>query len=68
MASREELLNLLWRYVINAPLGPTYLSSRIERAEQRPNDPFADAGPALKRLLAAGAEPRDIAIVCREAA
>jgi hypothetical protein len=53
MATREELLEHLWRYVINANLDPAALHNRVVRSQLRPDEPFADSGPALERLLAA---------------
>lgn len=68
MSTRDELLAHLWQHVINANLDPTSLDAEIARSKARPNDPFADTGPALERLLAAGADPKDICLIRREAA
>jgi len=68
MATREELLEHLWRYVINANLDPAALHNRVARSQLRPDEPFADSGPALERLLAAGAQPSDIGLILRDAA
>ncbi len=68
MATRQELLVLLWTEVINPHLRTEALPARIARCRARPNDPFADSGPALERLIAAGADPRDIGLLMREAA
>jgi hypothetical protein len=68
MASREELLQHLWAEVINPNLDPAALAQRIAHAKARPNDPFADSGPALERLLALGADPADICLLLRDAA
>jgi hypothetical protein len=67
MASREEFLQYLWSEVINPNLDPAALAQRIAHAKARPNDPFADSGPALERLLALGANPTDICLLLREA-
>src|SRR3982750_2405332 len=37
----------------------------MDEAEQRPSDQGAGIGPALKRLLACGADPADLAEVVR---
>ncbi|WP_242108915.1 hypothetical protein [Luteimonas aquatica] len=68
MATREELLSHLWRHVINVHLNPDALQAQIDHSRRRPDDPFADTGPALERLLAAGADPHDICLVQRDAA
>ena len=68
MASREELLKHLWQQVINTNVDPASIKAEIARSKARPNDPFADTGPALERLLVAGAAPSDICLVRREAA
>ena len=68
MATREELLEHLWRHVINANLDPTGLHSTIERSQLRPKDPFADTGPALQRMLELGAQPSDLCLIRRDAA
>jgi hypothetical protein len=66
--TRQELLVHLWRQIINTNMDPMSLQAEINRAKARPKDPFADTGPALQRLLAAGADPRDICLVRRAAA
>jgi hypothetical protein len=66
--TRQELLIHLWRHVINIHLDPASLRTEIEHSKARPDDPFADTGEALERLIAAGADPRDICLVRRAAA
>lgn len=68
MASRDELLEHLWHQVINANLNPDAIDAEIAHSKARPNDPFADTGPALERLLAAGATLSDICLIRRQAA
>lgn len=68
MGTRDELLAHLWREVINANLDPASLHAEIARSRARPDAPFADTGPALERLLAAGADPQDICLIRREVA
>ena len=68
MGTREELLGHLWQHAINANLDPASLDAIVSRSNTRPNDPFADTGPAIERLLALGADPKDICLVRRDAA
>jgi len=68
MASREELLEHLWLHVINANLDQSSLQEEIARSKRKPDDPFADTGPALERLLAAGVSPSDICLIRRDSA
>ena len=68
MSSREELLPHLWTEVINPHLKVEGLDQMISRAKANPDEPFADGGPALERLLALGADPHDICLLMRDAA
>lgn len=68
MSSREEFLAHLWADVINIHLRPAGLTQVIAQARQRPDDPLADSGPALERLLALGADLRDICLLMRNTA
>lgn len=68
MSDRHALLKHLWTNVINANLRSEALSETIARARSRPDDPFADSGPALERLVALGADPKDICLLMRDAA
>lgn len=68
MGTRTDLLNHLWREVINRQLDLEGLNRAIAAANHRPDDPFADTGPAIERLLALGASPRDIGLIQRHAA
>ena len=68
MSTRDELLQHLWQQVINSNLDPECLVAEIKRSNARPNDPFADTGPALERVLAAGVDPNDICLIQRQAA
>jgi len=77
MTTREKLLQRLWSH-INSHLIPYYLGRtlvredeldrRVEQDKQRPGAPFADTGPAIERILAAGAARRDLCLVVRDAA
>lgn len=68
MPDRHALLEHLWTHAINANLCPETLSEAMARARSRPNGPFADSGPALERLIALGADPKDICLLMRDAA
>lgn len=62
--ARFVFLRTAWQSVISD--GDTsWIDAQIQEAEQRPRDPGAGIGPALKRMLAAGASRDDIAEVVR---
>lgn len=67
MATRHEFLVKLWRDAIDAPMRGSWIPNAIRDAERRPDAPFADLGPALQRLLALGASPRDLSLIARHA-
>jgi len=68
MASREEFLTQLWDQVINPSMQEHWIDNIIRASEERPDSPFADLGPALQRLLAQGADRRDLSLIARHAA
>ena len=68
MATRKELLQHLWNDVINANLRQDGLDNLVEHCKRNPNSPFADTGPAIERLLAAGASRRDLCLILRSTA
>jgi hypothetical protein len=41
------------------------LDRLVEQDKQHPGEPFADTGPAIERILAAGAARRDLCLVLR---
>ena len=65
MATREKLLEYLWKVLINAHLRDDSLDDIIKTFKRDPNGPFADTAPAIERLLAAGASRRDLSLVLR---
>jgi hypothetical protein len=67
MATRAEFLEQVWADVINARMTGPWIDNVITAAERAPDAPFADLGPALKRLLASGADRRDLCLVARQA-
>jgi hypothetical protein len=65
---KEELLHYLWTDVININLREASLDNIIEHCKRNPDRPFGDTGPAIERLLAAGASRRDLCLVLRATA
>ncbi len=68
MAAREELLEHLWKEVINAVLRDDALDNIVKHCKRNPDGPFGDTGAAIERLLAAGASRRDLRLVLRTTA
>jgi hypothetical protein len=68
MASREDILKQLWNETINSCMQEHWIDNLIRQSEKNPDAPFADLGPVLKRLLTAGATPRDLSLIARHAA
>ena len=44
-----------------------WIENAVSDPARGPDTPFADLGPALKRLLALGADARDLSLVARHA-
>jgi len=65
MATRNAFLAQVWKDVINAPMRGTWIENVVCASRQRPNEPFADLGPVLERLLKLGATPRDLSLIAR---
>lgn len=65
MATREDLLRHLWQSIINGHFDPHGLDRVIAYSKRRPDDPFADVGPAIERALATGVAHRDLCIISR---
>jgi hypothetical protein len=68
MSTREELLNHLWKEVINTNLRDASLDNIIAHCKRNPAGPFGDTGPAIERMLAAGVSRRDLCLVMRSIA
>jgi hypothetical protein len=68
MATRSAFLRQAWDEIINPPMQEQWIGSLISESQRHPNAPFADLGPALERLLALGAAPRDLSLIARFAA
>lgn len=62
--ARYVFLRQAWKCVV-PPEDSQWIDALIEAAKARPTDPGAGAGPALQRLLAAGADRKDIHEVAR---
>jgi hypothetical protein len=68
MSRREELLTYLWQEIINLNLRDASLDNIISHCKRNPNIAFGDTGPAIERILAAGASRRDLCLVMRSTA
>jgi hypothetical protein len=68
VATQADLLEHLWREVINRRLDAAGLHRVVCASKRAPGDPFADTGPAIERLLSQGASERDICLIQRHAA
>ena len=65
MATREEFLTQIWDKVINGSMAGHWIDNVIAAGERDPESPFADLAPALKRLLALGADRHDLSLIAR---
>ena len=65
MATREELLEHLWKQVINGVMRDDGLDNIVKHCKRNPDGPFGDTGAAIERLLAAGASRHDLRLVLR---
>jgi hypothetical protein len=68
MATREELLDHLWKEIINPHLRDAALDNIVQNCKRNPDGAFGDTGPAIERMLMAGASRRDLCLVLRTAA
>ena len=68
MASREELVEHLWRELINPLADPSTLDNIVANCRRNPEGTFAEVGPAIERALAAGVSPEDLCLIQRCAA
>ncbi len=68
MATRQELLDYLWKEVINAQWRDEALDNIVGNCKRDSDGPFGDTGAAIERLLAAGVSRRDLRLVLRNAA
>ena len=69
MPTRTELLHHIWAEVINSHLRDGAIEHVIASFEQgSPDAPFSEVGAVLKKLVATGVSPRDLAVLHRFAA
>lgn len=68
MATREEILQQLWKEAINPSMQEGWIDNAVAAANREPNAPFADVGMAVQRLLNLGASRRDLSLLARFAA
>jgi hypothetical protein len=64
--TRNEFQRYLWEHVINC-ISHAEIDALVDDWCRHPRHPFADTGPALERMLAAGASKDDICRVIRYA-
>ena len=67
MPTREELIEHLWREIINPLQDPSTLENIIANCRRQPEAAFADVGPAIERALAAGVSAEDLCLIQRSA-
>jgi hypothetical protein len=68
MSRREELLEHLWKNVINVNAREASLDNIIANCRRDPEGPFGDTGPAIERILATGVSRSDLCLVLRATA
>ncbi|WP_408952173.1 hypothetical protein [Lysobacter sp. Hz 25] len=67
MPTREELVEHLWREIINPLEDPSWLDNIIANCRRRPDSTFAEVGPAIERAPAAGVSAADLCLLYRSA-
>jgi len=65
MVAREEFLQHLWTVIINPTFRDSSLDNIVSNCKLDPTGPFADVGPAIERMLAAGIIRRDLSLALR---
>ena len=68
MPTRDEFPRAVWERTIDPWARGTWADTMTAAAERRPGGSFADAGQAVARLLAAGGDRGDLAVVARAVA
>jgi hypothetical protein len=68
LPTREEFLRVVWERAIDSWASGPWADAMAAEAQARPGGSFADAGHAVSRLLAAGADRGDLAAVARAVA
>ena len=67
MPTREQLIEHLWREVINPLQDPATLRNIVGNCRRQPGAAFAGVGPAIERALAAGVSAEDLCLIQRSA-
>ena len=67
MTTREELVEHLWREIINPLDDPSVLDNIIANCKRDPEAGFAAVGPAIEHALAAGIPAADLCLIYRSA-
>lgn len=68
MPTREDFADHLWQTLINPLRDPVTLDRIIEHCKRFPDTSFAEVGPAIERILAAGISPHDLCLINRSTA
>lgn len=68
MPTREELIDHLWRELINPLEDPSTLDNIIANCRRQPDALFGGVGAAIERALAAGVSAQDLCLIQRSAA
>ena len=68
MATRQELLDYLWKEVIDVNVREASLDHVVSNCRRSPDGPFGNTGAAIERLLALDVSRRDLGLVLRCAA
>ncbi|HJR75013.1 MAG TPA: hypothetical protein VJ806_15410 [Luteimonas sp.] len=63
MSTREEFADHLWQTIINPLRDRITLERIIEHCKRFPDTSFAEVGPAIERILAAGIAPEDLCLI-----
>lgn len=63
MPTREEFADHLWQTIINPLRDPVTLARIVEHCKRFPDTSFAEVGPAIERILAAGIAPEDLCLI-----
>jgi len=67
MPTRDELVEHLWREIINPLEDPATLDNIVASCKRNPTGAFAAVGAAIERALAAGVSAGDLCLINRGA-
>jgi len=67
MPTREDLVDHLWREIINPLDDPSTLDNIVANCRRQPDGPFAGVGAAIERARAAGVSAEDLCLINRSA-